>query len=253
MTEQINTPETEEISGGIMSLNDTVDDIFNDDKGDEELETVTQPESEKGVTEAKAEEPEPEKGEEVETPATKDSGLQAALIAERKKRQEAEKRLKEIESKPLPDPITDPEGYAEGLKGQVNQDSMTTRIALSRDLMIDTKPDYLEKESVFMGLITDKDGNITDTTLHQKFLAAPNPARFAYNHAIEHQEVQKLKDPAYIEQIKREAYEAGLKDAKKPKSARELPDLTNATASGKNSIPVIKEPTLDSIMEDSPF
>jgi hypothetical protein len=167
---------------------------------------------------------------------------------------EAEKRLKEIESKPLPDPISDPEGYAEGLKGQVNQDSMSTRIALSRDLMIDTKPDYLEMESVFMGLITDADGNITDTTLHQKFLAAPNPARFAYNHAIEHQEVQKLRNPSYIEQIKREAYEAGLKDAKKPKSARELPDLTNATASGNNSVQVEKSYSSPmDVLADSPL
>jgi len=252
MTDEINTQESEQVTEGISALN--IDDVF-DDSDSNEAETVAAPvEEEKGVTEAKAEEPDPETVEAVETPATKDAGLQAALIAERKKRQEAEKRLKEIESKPLPDPISDPEGYAEGLKGQVNQDSMSTRIALSRDLMIDTKPDYLEKESVFMGLITDADGNITDTTLHQKFLSAPNPARFAYNHAIEHQEVQKLRNPSYIEQIKREAYEAGLRDAKKPKSARELPDLTNATASGNNSVQVEKSYSSPmDVLADSPL
>ena len=244
-------------TGDGISLNQ-LDELFDEGKTGE-AETIAEPvETLKGEPETvtAVAEPEPATEQVAETPSAKDAGLQAALVAERKKRQEAETRLKEFQSSSkLPDPISDPDGYADGLKSQVNQESVTTRITLSRDLMIDTKPDYLEKEAVFMGIISDKDGNIVDESLHQKFLASHNPARFAYNYAVEQQEVQKLKDPAYIEQIRKSAYEEGLKAAgTKPKHAvTELPDITNATASGKNSTPVIRPITLDEVMADSPF
>jgi len=234
MTDETLTQESE-VTEIAVDLN--INDVF-DDSDEPEQETVTETNDEKGEPEEAKAEPEAEtESATVETPATKETGLQAALTAERHKRQEAEKQLKELQTKStIPDPINDPEGYATYLRDQGSQESLNTRIALSRDLMIDAKPDYLEKESVFMGLIM-KDGQVVDDSLHKRFLASPNPARFAYTHANEHLEVQKLKDPSYLETIKKEAYEQGLKDAKaKKKSATELPDLTNATASGSNSV-----------------
>ena len=236
--------EESEVTEDITSLTD----MFNDDEVAEveetettETEKVESEETENDeVTEVEETEEEPQK---VETTATEqESGQMAALIAERRKRQEAENKLREYESKAaVPDPIEDPEGYSNYIK-QDNQSAMfQTRVTLSRDLMIDTTPDYTEKEAVFMGLVVDQDGNVKNPMLLQQFQESSNPARFAYNHAKEHLEVQQLKDPKYRENLEAELRLKILKELEaetsKPKklSAEQVPDLTTATASAKNS------------------
>lgn len=237
---------TEVTNGGIESLSD----LFNDDEVVEtteqntpEVETTETEKVEPEKADEKPEAEEPRDDPKVETTATEqESGQMAALIAERRKRQEAENKLKEYEAKKaVPDPIDDPEGYANHVKLDNQSAMLQTKITLSRDLMIDNTTDYAEKEAVFIGLVVDQDGKITNQSLLQQFQESANPARFAYQHAKEHLEVQQLKDPKYRENLEAELRLKILKeleaDASKSETltAAQVPDLTTATASAKNS------------------
>ena len=171
-------------------------------------------------------------------------GLKAALVAERRKRQEAEEQLRAKEV--IPDPTEDAEGYA----SHVAQKYQRKWLNDSREDMLETTPDYLEKETVFMGLIINADGKIVDPLLHEKFLTAKNPARFAYKHAVDHLKVESLKN-LDLEKIKKEAFAAGLQAAKKKGvAATEVPDLISITASESNNVDTPRERTLSELFED---
>tara|TARA_R110000822_G_scaffold77081_2_gene185096 strand:+ start:1884 stop:2684 length:801 start_codon:yes stop_codon:yes gene_type:complete len=259
-TETTQEVSTEEPTQDITSLN-TIGDIF-DDSPSEAMKA--EPEDEKGETEGETEteqEPVEAKSEEVETPATEETvGLKAALSAERRKRQEAEQKLN-AQKQEVPDPIENPEGYAEYIKTQHSQDTTSTKISLSRDMMMDANEDYADKEKVFMDLVgVEYDDNgqaiaVDDQKLYREFISSPNPARFAYNKAKEHLEVQRLKSPAYREQLRAELkaeLEAELKQKDKGGvSATEVPDLTNATASGSNSQRLSSRDEISSVFSDA--
>ncbi len=237
MTEQ--AEELEEVAEDIMSLSDTFNDDLEDaeDKSEETSEVETGETEEVEETEAKAEEETTET--EVVTPTTEQSGLYAALQAERKKRQEAEERLAKKEPEVVPDPMDDPEGYAKHIEQKADKGLLETRISLSRDLMMDSKDDYLEKEKVFMGMIMDDEGKVIDKTLHEKFLASSNPAKFTYDTAKEHLEIQELKSPDYRDKLKAEIRAELLAEMKVPeiKSVKptEVPNLTKASEAGSNT------------------
>ena len=267
--EEVEDNETEETEAeGLDSLVDMFDDNQTDADAEESEAATDNDETEKGETED-VEDEETGKTEaeskdetEPETPSDDTSeaekGLKAALTAERQKRQAAEARLKELqEKKEAPDPLDDPEGFKQHLQDESNQARMKDRINLSRDMMIDSKgeSEYLEMEKVFYSLVADVDdeGNVAsiiDETLHRKFLAAPNPARFAYNTAVEHLETQRLKSPDYQKQL-REEIKAELKaemEAERKKeadksgvSAGEVPDLTGATGTASQSVTIEPE------------
>lgn len=259
--------ETDQTTEDITSL--SIDDVFNDSDTPEPEPKGDEPEPEPKGEEPKGEdEPKPE--DEPEPPSGKDESVPiAALHAERRKRQEAEAKLRDIqEGKKIPDPIEDPEGYSKHIESVVSARSLDDRITMSRELYAELKDDYAEKEKVFMQLVGaefDEDGkllSIQDEGLLKKFHASKNPAKFAYDTANEHLEIQKLRDPKYKEQLENEIRQKILdelnKDKKddKPKDktvkATEVPDLTQATASGSNSIQKEKEVSeLDDVFEGS--
>lgn len=233
-----------ENTGTLESLSD----VFNDSKA-ETAETADKPAEEKGETEVKT--PEKEETKVAETPSAEETGLKAALTAERRKRQEAEEKLREKETKTkIPDPIEDPEGYANHLRVENGKVEFKTRIALSRDLMMDAKEDFADKEKVFMELVSDADGNIIDESLFRRFQESPNPARFAYNHAKEHLEILELKSPDYKEKLKAELRKE-LEEEMKSVSATQVPNLTKATAAGSNSQKVEELTELSDMFKDS--
>lgn len=255
MTEQATAEEAEvleEVTG-----EESLSDAFNDTEDEPEaIVAEEEAEEEKGAEEVTAEaetEPEP-----VETPSTESAGLQAALVAERRKRQEAEEKLKGLEEpETVPDPIEDPTGYADFITAKSDKGLLQTRIDLSRDVMMDSKEDYLEKETVFMGLIgnVDDDGklSITDQTLFTKFQAAKNPARFAYQHAVQHLDIAAKSDPNYRDNLKAELKAEILAEmGGKPTGlkATEVPNLTKATATKSNSEPVEKLQELEDMFGD---
>lgn len=244
MADEVETLEAVENTGAETS---SVDDVFNDAPAVEQTAEPSQGDTVATPTE------QVETVTEAAPPAAEDKrGLEAALVAERRRRQDAEARLRTQETKKAPDPIEDPDGYANHIESRSQQNEFSTRIAISRDLMIDANPDFESVEKVFMGLVVDEAGNITDESLFRKFQSAPNPARFAYNAAKEHLQVQELKSPAYRETLKaalRAEIEAEMKGKKSVVPA--VPDLVTSTASGSNSSKVERLAEMDEIFEGS--
>lgn len=237
-------------------------------EGDSEgTEQVGKKETEVEKTEdtetTKEQDPEETKGEESEPPAEKDESEAKIPVKaqqdERRKRQAAEKKAAELEAElaelkkqktnPIkePDPVEDPEGAHNSLKGLILQE----RINLSREMLIDSKPDYLELEKVFVELAKQ------NPSLVQQMNESPNPAKFAYTKAKEHTEYQdflKTKDSedykAFLESKKKAESEKELEETpeeKRKKSAVKVPDLVNATSGNLGTKPVKRE-TLDDIL-----
>jgi hypothetical protein len=223
-------------------------DVFNDNEAEEqetEAETVVEGTEETEV-EAKAETEETEETEEEPTSSDdKDevSGLKKALKAERQKRQDAQSKLRKQEEAPktVPDPVTDPEGYAAYHEQSTERKVLNDRIVLTQDLMRDLHEDFDKYQGIFMNLVSKEndDGSlsITDPALLQKFNASANPAKFAYNHAKKHEEIEALSSPDYKENL-RKSIEAEVLQKLKAKglAVADLPNLTNAAASNKNDV-----------------
>ena len=135
--------ETDQSTEGLESL--TVDQLFNDSEESTEAKAEVETDDEKGdeaevKTEAKKEEPPSSEEVSLEALEKKIAGLEAGIAAERTKRQEAEKKIPKEE---IPDPVDDPEGYAQYLDRKNSNSDLKTRIDLSRDFMIDSKEDYV--------------------------------------------------------------------------------------------------------------
>lgn len=112
-----------------------------------------------------------------------------ALIDERRKRQEIEKKFAEFEAKlaeqskpqpqpqrqpePRPDPWTDPVGFAEWQDRQYAIRDYETRVLLSEELYAE-KPDYNDAKRAFIEAAN------ADPSLAQKLVRHPVPAKFVY-------------------------------------------------------------------------
>lgn len=261
MTDEVDTTQDKAEDAEVQK--ETIDDLFEESQDQPKAEAVET----KGEPEAKVEAKAETKTEGAETPAAKEESVPIkALTEERRKRQEAEKRAQELEAKfkaapqeqKVPDPIEDPQGYTQYMEDKSNLDALRVKVNLSRDLMLDLKEDYSEKEQVFVELAK------ANPFLIQQMNASPNPAKFAYQSAVEHLEVQKYKDPKFKDELKEQIRKELLEEMKqekgekqeKPgkKSALDVPDLTKATAAGKNSDTAVKEVThVNDVLQDSPF
>ncbi len=233
---------------------DTLNDLFEEPESkDKETKVETK-------TETTGDEKPPEKTDkEAETTTAEETVPVKALTEERRKRQEAEKKAQELEAKlkepeatKVPDPVEDPEGYARFMEDKTNLDALRIKVNLSRDMMLDVKQDYAEKEQVFVELAKK------NPYLVQQMNASPNPAKYAYQTAEEHLAAKQA--PIDLENSKKkiaelEAEIIQLKSGKKPdkKSALDMPDLMQATAAGKNSDKAVPEATLNDILEDAPL
>lgn len=238
-------------------MDEEIESVFEGNEVEEtEVEEVTQ-EEETETEETKDDEAE---GDTAETPAAKEEQdepwTKKAYLDEKRKRQEAEEKLAKFEQQEkevVPDPVEDPQGYAKYLEGKQDRSSLALKINLSRDMMLSLdayKADYEELEGHFIEMAAK------NPALAVQMNASPNPAKFAYDTAKEDREIQKLKDPKYLEKLEAEITERVLKqlsDPDKRKAIVKLPDLTTATAKGSNTTPVPKLPELSEMFGDSPF
>jgi len=117
----------------------------------------------------------------------------AALTDERHKRQEAERKFNELQAQieaqtPPPNPIDDPEGALEHLRGEVSKGMWEMKTDLSREMMSGIHSDYAEKEQAFIEMAQ------TNPALVQQMQAAPNPAKFAYETATKAAELAELQN-----------------------------------------------------------
>ena len=146
--------------------------------------------------ESKDEPKEPEKAETTsEEEAEKANWTFQAVKDERRKRQELEKQLEELkagqnnpEPKELPDIFENQEGFVNDLREQMRVETRQQIIQNQRDMMIEFKSDYEEKEAAFIEF------GKNNPTLLAEANAAPNPAKFAYEQGSKILEYKQMQD-----------------------------------------------------------
>ena len=162
-----------------------------------------------------------------------------AYLDEKRKRQELEKRLEALENGGKqqqeqakgPDLFENPEEYLQNRELRLKAD-------ISREMMMESKPDYKEKEEVFLALAKD------DPTLVVKLRKAPNPAKFAYETAVKHKALEEIGDPvAYREKVKAEL----IAELSKP-SPKKKPSLASTTSVGGGVSSSSGDQTLEDIL-----
>lgn len=206
--------EDETIEDEVTVDTEEVDEV---EAGSDETDEEETAETDSSTTEQQA-------SEEV-TDNSEDKNLDWAKVAyldEKRKRQELEKRLEALESGGKqqeqakgPDLFENPEEY-------LQQRELRLKADISREFMMESKPDYKEKEDIFLALAKD------DPTLVVKLRQAQNPAKFAYETAVKHKALEEIGDPvAYREKIKAELIAELQKSAPKKK-----PSLANTTSVG---------------------
>ena len=188
-------------------------------------------------------------------PSKKEEGewTYAAYQDEKRKRQELEQRLKDIETKPEDDD-TDyiPQSelkkrleveYEQKLKQTIFQD----RLSRTYEETKSKYDDFKEMESKFADMATK------DSILREHFLNSQNPAEFAYIQAKNHALLSKYNGNimAMLEDVKKQA-KTEESEAPAPKTSK-APSLATATESEKNSAPTTPNTTLAGIFADSPF
>jgi hypothetical protein len=164
----------------------------------EQREETTEQKQETGVKESQT-------AAETEKPAesTEAAGLKAAMIAERKKRQELEQqlaaqqeaaRLAAEEEKPFLG--EEYEARFGETESKLREELVQTKIMMSREFAMDKYSDFAEKEAAFLEMAQ------TNPELVGKMRANANPAAFAYKTVTDAQRIQKLQemgDPAELE------------------------------------------------------
>lgn len=177
-----------------MSDRTELDGLFGDEETGEEVTVTPEPEgstepdaTQKAEGDDKAgetdETPDAEKGKETEPPSVEKpdeaSGYKTAMLAERRKRQEVEDRLRQIEQqnqtpKKEESIYDDPDGFVASRVNQVEQ-KMTVRILqMSEETAREQFPDYDEKINAF------NEAAERNPALMKQMVNSTNPARFAY-------------------------------------------------------------------------
>ncbi len=143
-----------------------------------------------------------------------------ALVEERRKRQDYEKKLAEFEAKlnelskpkpqvqsrqappPPPDPWTDPQGAIEYERQQRAMELYETRVLISEEMM-SQKPDYNEAKAAFIEAAN------ADPMLAQKLVRHPLPAKFVYEEGKRIAALREIgPDPvSYREQLRQQLKE----------------------------------------------
>lgn len=177
----------------------------------------------------------------------------AALIAERKKRQEYEARIRQLEqAQPeAPNFYEGPERYVQTLLAQERQQMQASMVSALEAQAREMYPDY---DEVFAELEEQAPDN---PALIQKVMQSPNPALAAYKLGKQLRELKQMQDPdAYRNKIEAEVRakveaEYRAKDEAKQKAANAIPpDLTAARASRDDEVP--PDDSLDAILKSKP-
>lgn len=187
-----------------------------------------------------------------------ESWTKTAVIDERRKRQDAERKLaekdaeiaalkaskaqpteqtkqEEKQEEPVkkverPDVWEDPEKAFAYSEQMVEHKAFQRVVKLTEAEMKETHSDYEEMSNHFMKMARE------NPYLAQQLYNAPNPAKFAYNTAKNHLESQKLSDPNYKKNFEEEirkkilAELAGKQEVSADAPKVNIPDLANANS-----------------------
>jgi len=206
--------------------------------------------------EAKPEEPKVEaKPEPKQEMSEKERAFLAAAQEERRKRQDLERRLAEIESAKPKETKTfwdDPEGHLKSFEQKLQQASVQTKLQTAEAIARSRYQDFDEKVTVFAEILQSTPG------LHAQWLQSPDPAEFAYRlgkHTKELRDVGSIDNlRAQIEKETRLKLEAEFKKKQDEieKQRQELtPSLSDVRGAARRTQPVFSGPTpLDAILSD---
>lgn len=178
-----------------------------------------------------------------------------ALQEERRKRQELEAKLAELESKlnPPPPPPSiweDEQGFGDHItetatQRAVQQATFNARLDMSEMMVRQAHPDFEEKKATFLQLMNETPG------LQQKALADPHPWNFAYNYVTTHQRMQEVSATS-IDDLKaklREEIKAELAAAPKAETPP-IPDtLADAQSAKGGSTAPLHVPSFEEILK----
>lgn len=218
-------------------------------------------EEKKPEAEAKPEpkpEPKEEKKVERQEMSEKERAFLAAAQEERRKRQELERRIQEIEAsktKETPKQFWDnPEEALAKFKAEITEATTRTRLDTAEMIARRQYPDFDEKVQTFGQLVNSVPG------LAQQWLSSPDPAEFAYKVAKNHMEVQAVggldqlmakkeaEIRARLEAELREKYDKAALEAAKQRE--QLPGSLSNTRGVSQNKPVWTGPTpLGSLLE----
>ncbi len=210
-------------------------------------------------------EEEPESGEETEeTPSSdekEEPWTKKSALAERKKRQESEKKVKALEEElatlkqpkeevKRPDALDDPEGALAHVEKTLRGELWKEKFTLTQEIMREKHEDYEQLETHFSEMVKES------PDLLKKFVEAKNPAKFAYDTAKKDLNIQKFSDPDYEKNLEEELRkkilaeigekpEAAEAPAEKPK-VKLPPSFANA-ASAKSGDKFVEDKPLDEL------
>lgn len=170
-------------------------------------------------------------------PAGKSDELvpKAAVLDERRKRQELERKISQLEAqqnpataapepKARPDVFENQDAAFAHIEERFEQRLLSQRIETSREDMQERHADYDEKELMFVELAQ------ADPSLVAKMQAAARPAKFVYDHVVKHLQMQEMQDPdAYKAKLKEELRAELLAELESERSAADDAEATGKT------------------------
>lgn len=159
-----------------------------------ETDKVAEPNDDGEKADIKADEPASPDVETPPEPEVKTVPLES-VIAERRKRQELEARIAQMERQreetPAPDPIDDPEGYVSHQDQKRQAERLQDRIAMSEQLVRTQvgEEEYIKAETAFADEVQRNPALAVELRNH------PNPAKFAYDTGKAALDRQEIGDP----------------------------------------------------------
>lgn len=178
-----------------------------------------------------------------------------AVIGERRRRQEAEAKLAEMEQRlqslqtppqPAPDMFEEPEGWQQHFRGDVvttavQQATLNAKLDMSEMMVRQAQPDFEDMKATFLELAKD------NPVLVQQALNDPHPWNKAYQIAQNHKAMQELgaTNVSDLEAKLREKIQAELAQQA---PAPSLPNSLADSQSSRTSAGAFKPPSLDDIL-----
>ncbi len=239
---------------------DTLDNILSDEDIAEE---ATVEEAVEPVQEAQPRQPDGKFAPKGETESASPAPVEEpqfdhqAVIGERRRRQEAEAKLAEMEQRlqslqtppqPAPDMFEEPEGWQQHFRGDVvttavQQATLNAKLDMSEMMVRQAQPDFEDMKATFLELAKD------NPVLVQQALNDPHPWNKAYQIAQNHKAMQELgaTNVSDLEAKLREKIQAELAQ-QAPAQAPSLPNSLADSQSSRTSAGAFKPPSLDDIL-----
>lgn len=241
----------------------TLEELYTPPTDDKPQEQAPEPEPEADADEPAAEpEPEPEQGPPSDPGKTVPL---AGLLDERDKRKAAEaeanalrEKLNKQEATEPPPSVFDDEDAAfqqriEPIVGAFQTELVRSRFELSREMMLMAKDDFTEREGQFLELCRDQPELVT------KLQQSSNPARFAYETAVKHEQLRAMdnidewrdKERARIRQELEAEMKGGQQQAEAEQQAKRKaasPSLASERSAGGTTEVITDDEPLDDVL-----